>query len=232
MSLPRALIMSIRTHQLFVSRLWPRWLTTIRGDGDACADALQRDLLTHHELRSQAAGEPRPSGGQRQGRAGQRQGAAPAARWRGDVAAAAEALLPGPSAACRRQRCGDDDPDLPFTACKSAFDRQIECGILSQGWMTAALSSSSPAGAGVCSTATCLALREWQGLNVSDAGRDVYACDVAGTAAFTGSTHDLAASGTRLFGLAVGPAKLQVKIYEFALYLDAKQVWNACMVLS
>jgi hypothetical protein len=45
----------------------------------------------------------------------------------------------------------------------------------------------------------------------------------SGTAAFMGSTHDLAASGTRLFGLAVGPAKLQVKIYEFALYLDAKQ---------
>jgi hypothetical protein len=46
----------------------------------------------------------------------------------------------------------------------------------------------------------------------------------AGTAAFTGSKHDLAASGTRLFGLSVGRAKLQVKIYEFALYLDAKQV--------
>lgn len=46
----------------------------------------------------------------------------------------------------------------------------------------------------------------------------------AGAAAFTGTTHDLAASGTRLFGLSVGRAKLQVKIYEFALYLDAMQV--------
>ena len=47
-----------------------------------------------------------------------------------------------------------------------------------------------------------------------------------------GSTHDLAASGTRLFGLAVGPAKLQVKIYEFALYLDAKQVWLHLRILT
>ena len=47
-----------------------------------------------------------------------------------------------------------------------------------------------------------------------------------------GSTHDLAASGTRLFGLAVGPAKLQVKIYEFALYLDAKQVWSVRALLT
>ena len=45
----------------------------------------------------------------------------------------------------------------------------------------------------------------------------------SGAAAFTGTTHDLAAAGTRLFGLSVGRAKLQVKIYEFALYLDAKQ---------
>jgi hypothetical protein len=57
-------------------------------------------------------------------------------------------------------------------------------------------------------------------------GGEVHVYDLAGTAAFMGSTHDLAASGTRLFGLAVGPAKLQVKIYEFALYLDAKQVWS------
>lgn len=51
-----------------------------------------------------------------------------------------------------------------------------------------------------------------------------YASATAGTAAFTGTTHDLAASGTRLFGLSVGRAKLQVKIYEFALYFDTKQV--------
>ncbi len=46
----------------------------------------------------------------------------------------------------------------------------------------------------------------------------------AGAAAFTGTSHDLAASGIRLFGLSMGRAKLQVKIYEFALYFDAKQV--------
>lgn len=45
----------------------------------------------------------------------------------------------------------------------------------------------------------------------------------AGAAAFTGTSHDLAASGIRLFGLSMGRAKLQVKIYEFALYFDAKQ---------
>lgn len=41
-----------------------------------------------------------------------------------------------------------------------------------------------------------------------------------GAAAFMGTTHDLASTGGRMFGI----ARLHVKIYDFALYLDAKQV--------
>ena len=42
----------------------------------------------------------------------------------------------------------------------------------------------------------------------------------AGAAAFMGTTHDLASTGGRMFGI----ARLHVKIYDFALYFDAKQV--------